>query len=114
MPNLRRVGADAEDRAAEYLLAKGYTIVTRRWTARGGELDIVALDGDALVFVEVKARSGRWTAPEEAVTEVKIRRFLTAVEAYCIQTDQTARPVRYDVVAIDDKGIRHYEDAFRA
>jgi putative endonuclease len=114
MPNLRRVGADAEDRAAEHLIEKGYTIVTRRWTTRGGELDLVALDGDVLVFIEVKARSGRWTTPEEAVTSVKIQRFLTAVQSYCNQTDQIQRPVRYDVVAIDDKGIRHYEDAFRA
>lgn len=114
MSNLRRVGAEAEDRAAEYLIEKGYTIVTRRWTARGGELDLVALEDDVLVFIEVKARSGRWDSPEEAITYVKIQRFLVAVEAYCLATDQTARPVRYDVIAIDDKGLRHYEDAFRA
>ena len=114
MPNLRRVGATAEDRAADYLIEKGYTIVTRRWTAKGGELDLVALDGDVLVYIEVKARSGRWTTPEEAITEVKIARFLSAVEQYALATDQLTRPTRYDVVAIDDKGIRHYEDAFRA
>jgi putative endonuclease len=114
LPNLRRIGAEAEDRAAEFLLAKGYTIVTRRWTARGGELDVIALDGDVLVFVEVKARSGRWMTPEEAITAVKIQRFLTAVEAYCMQTNQMERPIRYDVIAIDANGMRHYEDAFRA
>jgi putative endonuclease len=87
--------------------------VTRRWTTRGGELDLIALDDEVLVFIEVKARSGRWDSPEEAVTDVKIERFVTAVESYCMQTGEAARPRRYDVVAIDDKGIRHYEDAFR-
>ena len=114
MPNLRRVGAAAEDRAADFLIEKGYTLVTRRWSARGGEVDLVALDGDVLVFVEVKARSGRWTTPEEAIDDVKVQRFLSAVEAYCTATEQTNRAVRYDVIAIDDKGLRHYEDAFRA
>jgi putative endonuclease len=114
MPNLRRVGAEAENRAADYLIGLGYTIVTRRWTARGGELDLVALDDDVLVYVEVKARSGRWSTPEEAVGEVKIRRFLAAVEQYALLTDQINRASRYDVIAIDDKGLRHYPDAFRA
>jgi len=114
MPDLRGIGAAAEDRAADHLISFGYTIVTRRWTARGGEIDIVALDGDVVVFVEVKARSGRWTTPEEAINEVKIARFLAAVEQYAFQHDLLDRPTRYDVVAIDDKGLRHYQDAFRA
>lgn len=114
MPNLRRVGAAAEDRAAEYLIEQGYTIVTRRWSCRGGELDIVALDGDTIVYVEIKARSGRWSSPEEAVNEAKIANFLTAVERYAIEHGQMDRATRYDVIAIDDQGLRHYADAFRA
>ncbi|HVT11445.1 MAG TPA: YraN family protein [Fimbriimonadaceae bacterium] len=114
MLNLRRIGAEAEDRAADYLVDRGYTIVTRRWSTRGGELDLVALDGDVLVFIEVKARSGRRLLPEEAITDQKIQRFLAAVQAYCVETDQLDRPVRYDVVAIDREGVRHYRDAFRA
>jgi putative endonuclease len=95
-------------------MEKGYTIVTRRWTGRGGEIDLVALDDDVLVFVEVKQRSGRWGSPEEAISEIKIGRFLTAVQQYALSTDQLDRTSRYDVIAIDDRGIRHYEDAFRA
>lgn len=114
MPDLRRIGVAAEDRAAEYLIEHGYTIVTRRWTTRGGELDLVALDGEVLVFVEVKSRNGNWSRPEEAIDDVKVQRFLVAVEAYCQQTGQTDRPVRYDVIAIDPHGLRHYQDAFRA
>jgi putative endonuclease len=114
MSSVRRIGTDAEDLAASYLLEKGYTIVTRRWTGRGGEIDLVVLDGDVLVFVEVKQRSGRWGRPEEAISEIKISRFVTAVQQYAMATDQLDRASRYDVIAIDDKGIRHYEDAFRA
>lgn len=109
----RRLGSEAEDRAAEYLLALGYTIVTRRWQGRGGEIDLVALDGETLVFVEVKQRSGQWGRPEEAIHEVKIARFLRAVGQYA-ETGQLERPARYDVIAIDPEGFRHYQDAFRA
>lgn len=112
MPGTRRLGGDAEDRAADYLIEQGYTIVTRRWTAKGGELDLVALHEDVLVFVEVKFRR-RWTTPEEAIDDVKMQRFLSAVEQYCLATDQMSRPVRYDVIAIDAEGLRHYVDAFR-
>lgn len=114
MSDLRRVGAEAEDRAADYLLEKGWTIVTRRWSCRGGELDLIALDGDELVFVEVKSRSGKWFLPEEAIQPRKIERFLKAVGAYCREMDIEERPIRYDVIAIDDRGLRHYEDAFRS
>ncbi len=113
MPNLRRAGAVAEDQAAGYLLAQGYTLVTRRWSARGGELDLVAMEGETLVFVEVKQRSGRWSSPEEAISQIKVQRFLVAVEQYLIQTCQLGRPIRFDVIAIDPTGLRHYPDAFR-
>ncbi|HTQ08592.1 MAG TPA: YraN family protein [Fimbriimonadaceae bacterium] len=114
MPDLRRVGAEAEDRAADYLISIGCTIVTRRWTVRGGEIDIVAFDGDLVLFVEVKARSGRWSSPEEAISQIKIDRFLTAVRKYALEYDLLQRPTRYDVIAIDNHGLRHYPDAFRA
>src|SRR5690242_21914870 len=100
MSSVRRIGTEAEDQAASYLLEKGYTIVTRRWTGRGGEIDLVALDGDVLVFVEVKQRSGRWGSPEEAISEIKIARFLTAVQQYALATDQLDRASRYDVIAM--------------
>jgi putative endonuclease len=51
MSSLRRLGQDAEDRAADFLIAKGLTVVTRRFTVRQGEIDLVALDGDEIVFV---------------------------------------------------------------
>ncbi len=55
----RRVGVLTEDQAAGFLETQGYTIVARNVAARGGELDIVALDGKVLCFVEVRARARR-------------------------------------------------------
>lgn len=70
------LGQKGEEFAAEYLLAKGYKIVQRNWRTRYGELDIIAHDGDTVVAVEVKTRSGTgYGAPLEAITYAKARRL---------------------------------------
>lgn len=113
MPSLRRVGADAEDRAADFLLGLGYTIVTRRFKAAHGEIDIVALDGSTLVFVEVKLTRTHGAVPEAAVDERKVRRLVWAADEYLHKAGEPDRPIRYDIVAIDSRGLRHHIDAFR-
>lgn len=112
MPNLRRVGREAEDEAAKFLLKKGYTIVTRRFTTKHGEIDLIALDGDVLVFVEVKSRRAKDYVPEEAMNPAKIRALGSAARVYIRQMGED-RQVRYDFIGIDADGIRHYPDAFR-
>jgi putative endonuclease len=73
-----------------------------------GELDIVALDGEVLVFVEVKyRRSGR---AEEAVGATKMRNLQRAAEAYRVEMNEVERAVRYDLIAIDADGLRHHEN----
>jgi putative endonuclease len=58
------LGRSGEDRAAKHLASRGYTILERNYTAPQGELDLIALDGDTLVFVEVKTRtSSAYGAP---------------------------------------------------
>ena len=113
MPNLRRIGTDAEDRAAAYLLDKGYTIVTRRYQTKHGEIDIVALDGDILVFVEVKYRAQPDSFPETAVDTVKAERLAHAAERYAIEFGCLDKQTRYDMVAVTPRAIRHHIDAFR-
>jgi putative endonuclease len=112
MPDLRRLGREAEDRAAAFLIDAGFTIITRRYTVRGGEIDLIALDGDVLVFVEVKERSGRWTSPEESIDDLKVKHLSEAAERYLLDTEQVGRPFRFDLVAIDQRGIRHYPKFF--
>lgn len=112
MPNLRRVGRVAEDLAAETLLRKGLTIVTRRFTVRGGEIDIVALDGDTLVFVEVRCRNAPGFAPEETVGAKKLTRMRKASAAYLEFVGERDRDVRFDMVAVSNGEVRHIPDAF--
>lgn len=106
MRNNRKVGNYYEDLAANYLLELGYTLVTRRFTCKGGEVDIIALDGDTLVFVEVKYRAS--SAPESAIDTKKFERFGVAVNEYLHKTNMQKSLVRLDLIAIEGKEIRHH------
>ena len=111
------LGPWGEEVASRHLQAKGYRIVDRNWRAASGELDLVARDGDALVFVEVKARaSGAFGSPEEAVTAGKQRRLQRAAWAYLEAHDALEADWRIDVIAIERRGGRvvrldHYVNA---
>ncbi|MFX7098658.1 YraN family protein, partial [Acinetobacter baumannii] len=85
-------------------------LVTRRFTAKGGEIDIVALDGDTIVFVEVKLSGGGGSSPEEAIDHRKARRLAGAGQAYLAQIEEPQRPIRFDLIAIDPSGLRHIPD----
>lgn len=113
MPNLRRLAAEYEDRAAQYLLEQGFTLVTRRWTTRGGEIDLVALDGEIIVFVEVRTRLGAGGTPEESIDETKLRRMGRAAEVYLAEMELKDPVIRFDLIAIDHDGIRHHRDFAR-
>lgn len=112
MPNLRRVGREAEDQAADYLLKLGYTIVTRRYHTSRSELDIVALDGEVLVFVEVKFRRTPGYSPEDSLSASKLANLGRAMELYIVEME-VRRRVRLDLIAIDADGLRHYKDLLR-
>ena len=112
MPHHRGVGKVAEDRAAAFLRGKGFTLLTRRFKAKRGELDLVALDRETIVFIEVKMRAHSADLPEEALSELKRKRLALAAEEYLANYEGPERQVRFDVIAIDAKGIRHYEEAF--
>jgi putative endonuclease len=94
---------DAGERLAERrLTALGWQIIERKWRVRGGEIDLIALDGDELVFVEVKTRRGspQGTA-EEAVDARKAARLIALGDRYVGDHPEHAERVwRVDVVAI--------------
>lgn len=106
----RKSLGDAGERLAERtLVGKGYRILDRKWRVRGGEVDLVALDGEVLVVCEVKTRRGdqRGNA-EEAVDEVKARRLLALAEAYvAAHPEHAERYWRIDLIAItlDARGV---------
>ncbi|MBC8077978.1 MAG: YraN family protein [Chloroflexales bacterium] len=83
MLNARQaLGKFGEDAATAYLERLGYGIVARGWRCRTGEVDIVARRGEQLVFVEVRARRGTATTPEESITAKKQARLVRLAYAY--------------------------------
>ncbi len=103
---------DAEDRACAYLRSRGYLIVARNWRWRGGEVDIIAKDGETIVFVEVKARTGtRFGLPAEAVDRRKRGKLLAAARAF-LGRDAGKVPIRFDIVSVLGRDISHLRGAF--
>ena len=97
----RRLGAFGERLAAAHLEAKGYRIRARNYRCREGEIDIVAQDGETLVFVEVRTRRGdALGGPAESVTAIKEARLVAAAMAYVQALPQAPADQRIDVVAV--------------
>ncbi len=97
----RRLGRLGEDAAAAELERRGYRLVTRNYHCRGGEADLVADDGETLVFVEVKARGSlAHGLPRDAVGWTKQQRLGRAAEHYCHRHEIDDRPLRFDVVEV--------------
>jgi len=95
-------GRAAEQAAASFLSRSGYEIVARNVWLCGAELDLVAHDGDVLVFVEVRSRSNRrFGSPVETVRARKIARVARAAQAYLALHGLTQAPARFDVVGVD-------------
>ena len=95
-------GNKGEDLACEYLQKRGYKILERNYRIRGGEIDIVARDGDTLVFVEVKARwSHEFGLPSESMTPWKIRALVKCAMFYVLKINWGDKEYRLDFVSID-------------
>lgn len=102
--NSRKVtfGKVGEDYAEELLRIKGYKIIKRNFRSKFGEIDVIAVDNDTLVFVEVKARwSHKFGLPEEAVTPKKIAKIKKASYYFNLLNPDLPKKQRIDVVAID-------------
>lgn len=96
-----RFGRRGEKRAARYLKRRGYRILAMNAVTPLGEIDIVAEDGQTLVFVEVKARASTlFGRPEEAVTHAKQATLARAALYWLKSRNALARSARFDVVAI--------------
>lgn len=101
------LGRRGEDRAAEFLRRQGFTILSRRYQTRHGEIDLIAREGDALCFIEVKTRSGdEFGDPAEAITPAKQKRLALAAQSYLAEKKALGAAVRFDVVAVRVDGGR--------
>ena len=115
---LQQSGPKGEQLAEKFLKQKGYSIRVRGFRALGGEIDIIAVKNNILIFVEVKtATTSHFGQPEAWVTPAKQAQIIKVAQAYLHQRSDHAAP-RFDVIAIDltqsRPVIRHYENAFTA
>ena len=96
-----RLGKEGERAALECLRSRGYRILDCNYRTPAGELDIVAQDGEEVVFVEVKTRSGLdYGEPEWAVNQRKRRHLIRASLFYLLRRGLQDRPCRFDVAAV--------------
>lgn len=111
----KRLGDAGEQLAADYLIKNGLSLIARNYRVRGGEIDIIAKEGDCVVFAEVKTRAAeRFAAPREAVGGKKRKRLQLAAENWLAETGYGGF-CRFDVIEViagDRPLIRHWRDAF--
>lgn len=112
------VGNSAEQQALDYLLCRGLLQVSRNFRSRGGEIDLVMMDGDCIVFVEVRyRRSTNFMAPASTVDTRKQRKILRTAALFLSRHKHYAQnTARFDVVAITGDAQREVtwvRDAFR-
>lgn len=117
----KTLGQRGEAAAARYLRRRGYKILARGDRCGPGELDLVALDGKTIVFIEVKTRQSQQAGhPSDAVDEVKQRRLTRLAVTFLKRHGLLECPARFDVIAITwpaDKWfpvIEHIQNAFDA
>lgn len=97
----KQIGLEGETLASRYLQQKGYTIVYANWRCKHGEIDIIAKQGEILVFVEVRTRIASITAPAfESITPQKRKRLEELVYLYLMETNQPDVLWRVDIVGI--------------
>lgn len=113
------LGQRGEDAAARYLKRQGYRVVARGHDSPLGELDIIAVDGRTIVFVEVKTRRGSEAgSPAEAIDPRKMQRMTQSALAWLKSKGLLNQSARFDVVAVTwpdsarRPAIEHYKNAF--
>ena len=116
MKSRQSLGRWGEAFAAEYLSERGYTILEHNARTSYGELDLIARQGDALVFIEVKTRASRSLGPPEiSVTQAKRAHLLSAAKAYLQERPHLQYDWRIDVIAVlrlpgQQPQIEHFEN----
>jgi putative endonuclease len=112
-----QLGKRGEDKAVEFLLQKGYEILSTNWRSGRAEVDIIAKHKNCIVFVEVKTRTNyAFGYPEQSVSAQKQKLMAKAAGNYLYENN-LENEIRYDIIAIynskDGKWIiKHFEDAF--
>lgn len=106
-------GREGEGKAIGYLEQKGWKILAKNYRYKRGELDIIGMDGDVLVFVEVKYRkNNHYGYPEDFVNHHKIDMVRKTAMAYILR-ENWEKNIRFDIVAITgEEAPEHFQDVF--
>ncbi|MDD0845470.1 YraN family protein [Pseudomonas sp. Gutcm_11s] len=116
MKSTQDSGRSAEALARDHLQQQGLRLLAQNWSCRGGELDLVMLDGDTVVFVEVRYRKhAAWGGALESVDGRKRQRLILAAELFLQRENRWGKqPCRFDVVAIGpgSSGLNWLRNAF--
>ncbi len=113
----KSLGERGEDYASIFLKNSGYKIMKKNFRYKTGELDIIALEGETIVFVEVKTRSGsQFGEPEESIDNWKVNKIKKTAAYYLLINDFENIETRFDVISLrllgDSMTINHIKDAF--
>ena len=115
--NTKITGNAGENKAADYLVEQGYSILGRNWRTKTGEIDIIAYKEQILVFVEVKSLpNGSMELLQTELNRGKLQRIVKTSKRFLLNHRQYSNSyVRYDVIVIDMPGlpeVYHIENAF--
>ena len=112
----QEIGKKGEEIAATYFKKIGYNIIERNFSCWFGEIDIIAVDKNEIVFIEVKTRTNaKYGAPSEAVNKIKQKHLKKATEYYIFKNNLAQEYIRFDIIEIASKGnsytINHIKQA---
>jgi len=98
----KNLGQLGENLALKHLKSKGYRILQRNFHSKFGEIDIIAIENNDLVFIEVKTRwSQSFGSPEESITPWKVKKIVKASEYFQLLHPQLPQSLRLDAVVIE-------------
>jgi putative endonuclease len=117
MINSKEIGRSGENHAVNFLRQKGFSVLKQNYRTSDGEIDIIAQDGDTIVFVEVKSRrSVTYTRPEAAVDLMKQKKLKKIARQFISHYQLFGRDCRFDIVALHYEGnavqTKYIQNAF--
>ena len=113
--NRRGFGAEGEQTARDWLTAKGIRVLEMNYRRPTGEIDIIAMEGRTLLFIEVKRRTSlRYGRPAEAVTPAKRAHIQNTAALYLQEHRLEDVPMRFDIIELLPGRVNHIEGAFMA
>ncbi len=111
----RNIGFSKENEAVLFLKSKGYKILERNFHSKFGEIDIIALNGNTLVFVEVRSKSYTYFGyAEETIDRRKIEKIVKTAQFYIVKNGIQNLNIRFDVITFNKEEIEHLKNAFTA